>query len=69
MPVRGLDGALRCVLGWVRGFVCCAVVAGLVALLRAAGLRLAAAFMATEEGRLAEARGRFFVGAGMVGGL
>jgi hypothetical protein len=33
------------------------------------GLRLAAAFAATEAGRLAEARGRFFMGAGMVGGL
>jgi hypothetical protein len=33
------------------------------------GLRLAAAFVATEAGCLTEAMGRFFVGAGMVGGL
>jgi hypothetical protein len=60
---------LRPVFGWVRGFISCAGVALLGMFLSPDGLRLAAAFAATEAGRLAEARGRFFMGAGMVGGL
>ena len=60
---------LRCVLGWVRRTAGAEAVALLRAFLSAAGLRFAAAFAATEGGRLAEVRGRFGVGAGMVEGL